>query len=82
MLVPSGAIRAEHLGAGPFESGRPSERSPASGPLLSFAEAERRHLERALSQSGGKIYGEGGAAALLKLKPTTLQAKLKKHRLK
>ena len=44
--------------------------------------AERRHLERALGATDGKIYGEDGAAALLGLKPTTLQAKLKKHRLR
>jgi transcriptional regulator with GAF, ATPase, and Fis domain len=83
VLVASGSIRAEQLSLGPFEAGKPaSERSPASGPLLPFAEAERRHLKRALELTHGKIYGEGGAAALLELKPTTLQAKLKKHRLK
>ncbi len=83
VLVPSGLIRREHLSIGSFEAPKPvSERAPASGPLLTFAEAEKQHLERALSLANGKIYGEGGAAALLKLKPTTLQAKLKKHRLK
>jgi transcriptional regulator with GAF, ATPase, and Fis domain len=83
VLVPRGALRREHLSVGPFESPKPiSERSAAATPLLSFAEAERRHLQRALQLTNGKIYGEDGAAALLKLKPTTLQAKLKKHRLK
>ncbi len=82
VLVPSGAIRQEHLSADPFDAPRASERSPGSSELLPFAEAERRHLKRALELTGGKVYGEDGAAALLKLKPTTLQAKLKKHRIK
>jgi transcriptional regulator with GAF, ATPase, and Fis domain len=49
---------------------------------MPFAEAERQLLQRALERTHGKIYGDDGAAALLRLKPTTLQAKLKKHRLK
>ena len=82
VLVPSGAIRREDLSPGSFDAPRPSERCPPSGALSSFADAERRHLERALELTKGKIYGEDGAAALLKLKPTTLQAKLKKHGLR
>lgn len=82
-IVPSGAIRREHLSAAPFEAAKlANDAPPPSGPMLPFAEAERRHLQRALDLANGKIYGEGGAAALLRLKPTTLQAKLKKHRLK
>jgi transcriptional regulator with GAF, ATPase, and Fis domain len=50
--------------------------------MLPFREHERRYLARALSRTGGKIYGKDGAAALLGLKPTTLQSKLKKHGLK
>jgi len=80
VLVPSGPILREHMSVGPFETPKPtSERNPG---LLPFAEAERRHLKRALELAQGKIYGEDGAAAMLRLKPTTLQAKLKKHRLK
>lgn len=45
-------------------------------------EAERAHLEKALAITGGKIYGSDGAAALLDLKPTTLQSRLKKLGLK
>ncbi|NCB37981.1 MAG: GAF domain-containing protein [Erysipelotrichia bacterium] len=35
-------------------------------------------IRRALRQSGGKIYGEHGAAEILGVKPTTLQSKIKK----
>ncbi|MDN2662054.1 sigma 54-interacting transcriptional regulator [Psychromonas sp. 14N.309.X.WAT.B.A12] len=40
---------------------------------------ERENLIQALKDCRGKIYGEGGAAELLGLKPTTLSSKLKKH---
>jgi len=38
----------------------------------------KRRIEEALKASGGKIYGADGAAAALKLKPSTLQSKMKK----
>jgi len=63
------------------------DRKPAKGPVLcatadelpvKFADWERRGLEAALSACGGRIYGASGAAARLGLKPTTLQSKLRK----
>jgi transcriptional regulator with GAF, ATPase, and Fis domain len=36
------------------------------------------YLKEVLTHTNGKIYGQSGAAYLLKLKPTTLQSKLKK----
>ncbi len=85
-LAPGNEIHCEHLVHRRLVHGRPSHFAPPPAPaeeqLLSFAEAERRHLLRALEQTNGKIYGKDGAAALLGLKPTTLQGKLKKHGLK
>ena len=49
---------------------------PAVAP---FDDAVRDLLRRALRQTGGKIYGDDGAARLLGLKPTTLQGKLRKY---
>lgn len=40
--------------------------------------AVKNHILKVLEITGGKIYGEDGAASLLGLKPTTLQSKLKK----
>jgi transcriptional regulator with GAF, ATPase, and Fis domain len=40
------------------------------------------HIEAALARTGGKIYGDDGAAALLGLKPSTLQSKMKKLRVR
>jgi transcriptional regulator with GAF, ATPase, and Fis domain len=52
-----------------------------------FTEAEIKRSEReniiaALQRSGGRIYGSGGAAELLGVKPTTLTARIKKLGLK
>ena len=38
---------------------------------------ERESITAALKQSGGKIFGPGGAAELLNMKPTTLASRLK-----
>ncbi len=47
-------------------------------PVLDFAEAQRDAIAHALASTHGKIYGQGGAALLLGLKPSTLQSKMRK----
>ena len=47
--------------------------------LLEF---ERRNIMEALQKSGGKIYGNGGAAELLGMRPTTLTSKIAALRIK
>jgi transcriptional regulator with GAF, ATPase, and Fis domain len=37
---------------------------------------ERQSIIHALQRSGGKIYGPGGAAELLRMRPTTLSSKI------
>jgi transcriptional regulator with GAF, ATPase, and Fis domain len=51
-------------------------------PAAAVTDAEMRRLEqenirRAMDQAGGRIYGPGGAAELLGLKPTTLTYRMK-----
>lgn len=46
--------------------------------VLPFEVMSRLYLEAVLERTGGRIYGKGGAAELLEMKPTTLQSKLKK----
>ncbi len=41
-------------------------------------EHQRAYLEEVLEHTGGKIYGEGGAAELLDLPPSTLQSRMRK----
>ena len=46
-----------------------------------LAELERRAILEALAYCNGRIYGPGGAAAALGLKPTTLYGKMRKHKI-
>ena len=50
----------------------------ASVPLLSFAEVQRESILRTLERTGWRVSGPKGAAAVLRLKPTTLESKMKK----
>jgi formate hydrogenlyase transcriptional activator len=56
----------------------PADRAAAT-PRTGLAETERRAILEALDRCNGKIYGPGGAAAALGLKPTTLYGKMRKH---
>jgi len=47
-------------------------------PLLSFAEVQRESILRTLERTGWRVSGPKGAAAVLKLKPTTLESKMKR----
>lgn len=51
-----------------------------SNEILTMSELrsfEATNIRRALAQTGGKIYGAGGAAELLEMKPTTLASRIK-----
>lgn len=51
---------------------------PAEPAISTMREGERAHIIAALKKCNGKIWGEGGAANLLNLPPTTLNSKMKK----
>ena len=57
--------------------------APAEAPASPgrFDDEVRALLGRALRACGGRVYGPRGAAALLGLRPTTLQGKMRKHRI-
>lgn len=50
----------------------------SKGGLLSMEEMEREHILSALKICGGKVFGSGGAAEMLKIPATTLYSKMKK----
>ncbi len=80
ILKPHGVLDARFFQAGTprrDEAPAPPPR-PDAGASLRMEDVERDHLRRVLAMTGGKIYGDDGAAALLGLKPTTLQSRLKK----
>jgi len=70
----------------PDEPGfQPRSHTSSPGTALapgSFEDEVGQLLRRAMEATGGKIYGRDGAAAVLGLKPTTLQGKLKRYGLK
>lgn len=51
---------------------------PDSTPASTLAGTEKTAIIQALRQSNGRIRGPGGAAAMLDIKPTTLEARMKK----
>jgi len=77
ILSKDGIIKPSHL---IFEKNRvsKSECDEKKTSIKSFDEETKKIIERALELKNGKTYGKDGAAALLKMKPTTLQSKMKK----
>jgi formate hydrogenlyase transcriptional activator len=55
---------------------------PSLAPVKSMQEATRDIILAALAQSNNRIRGQGGAAELLNLKPTTLESRMKKLEIK
>jgi formate hydrogenlyase transcriptional activator len=70
-------VKAGLVGLGGASRGEAS--AAIAVPPRSFEAEVRELIERALAACGGRVYGPSGAAALLGLKPTTLQGKMKKY---
>jgi len=56
----------------------PESKSDPAPPAATLAEVDRRHIQAVLTKTGWRISGPNGAAEILGLKRTTLQAKMKK----
>jgi formate hydrogenlyase transcriptional activator len=63
----------------PAAGARAAAPEPVSAAPGHFDDEVRALIARALSHAGGRVYGPSGAAALLGLRPTTLQGKMKKY---
>jgi transcriptional regulator with GAF, ATPase, and Fis domain len=46
--------------------------------LTTLVAVERRHIQKVLRHTAGKLYGQEGAAAILGLNPSTLRSRMKK----
>jgi formate hydrogenlyase transcriptional activator len=77
ILADTSTLRFDHLL--PIK-GHPHTRRSDDQPTIfqTLEEMEKDHIERALEMTGGKVGGKDGAAALLDLKRTTLQARMAK----
>ena len=57
---------------------KPLAFSLPSSRITTLEDREREHILKALQHTGWKVSGNGGAAMLLGLKPTTLEARMKR----
>jgi len=80
LRVPLSELKASALAASGNISADQSlfSPSPAAVPITTLEEAERQHILRALRQTEWRIAGPKGAAAILGMKRTTLQARMRK----
>ena len=53
-------------------------KASGNGQALTLEEIERQHIVEILEQTSWRVSGPKGAAAILGLKPTTLEARMKK----
>jgi formate hydrogenlyase transcriptional activator len=80
LRVPVSELKSVALAAASGDDSAPASASPTSpGVSISTLEdAERQHILRALRQTEWRIAGPKGAAAILGMKRTTLQARMRK----
>jgi transcriptional regulator with GAF, ATPase, and Fis domain len=55
-----------------------SDAEPAPQRIPTLDEVQAAHIREVLARTGGRLYGKGGAAQLLGLKPSTLQSRMQK----
>ncbi len=78
ILAPASELEPDSFGE-PAPSASVLAQAPHEpGPVQPLREVERQHILRALDAAGGRLYGNGGAAALLGIKGTTLYSRMKK----
>jgi formate hydrogenlyase transcriptional activator len=87
LRIPFAELKSNTLSAGAVaddSSAFPSLASPVSStvPIATLEEAERQHILRALKHTQWRIAGPKGAAVLLGMKRTTLQARMRKLRIR
>jgi formate hydrogenlyase transcriptional activator len=78
ILSPGPELRLPEPPAPPCADEPEARAAPDDG-VGRFDDEVRALIERALARCSGRVYGPQGAAALLGLKPTTLQGKMRKY---
>jgi transcriptional regulator with GAF, ATPase, and Fis domain len=77
ILSPGDALLVDEPTIAISPAPRPSEPAERSA-FPTLRAAERAHVEAALRRTGGTVWGEGGAAKLLGVNPSTLQSRMRK----
>jgi formate hydrogenlyase transcriptional activator len=78
LRVPLGELRSPSGAAVAVMRSPDTASASVSAPVMTLEEAERLHILRALRQTRWRIAGPKGAAILLGMKRTTLQARMRK----
>ncbi len=79
ILARDGRLRFDLADPGPGPR-QAAQAARAAGPILTDDERrarDRQNIAAALEASGGRVYGAGGAAELLGIRPTTLASRMK-----
>lgn len=76
MILSRGGVL--ELGEWPAVPVRSTDGGAGDGTPLRLRDLERRHIVETLERTGWRVSGDKGAAALLGLKPTTLESRMKK----
>ncbi len=77
-VIERAVILSEGAELEPIEWLSPSSGKPGSSKPLTLEETERQHIVDILEHTNWRVSGPKGAAAILGLKPTTLEARMKK----
>jgi PAS domain S-box-containing protein len=77
-IIERAVILTEGDSLEPIELSTSGRGGGASQAGMTLEERERLHIEDVLEQTGWRVSGKDGAAELLGLKPTTLEARMKK----
>ncbi len=77
-VIERAVILSEGVELEPIEWLSPSSGKPGATKRLTLEEMERQHIIDVLEQTNWRVSGPKGAAAILGLKPTTLEARMKK----
>ena len=72
------ALGLSQVHASPETMSKPSAATQPVPEFLTLDEAMKQHIEAALDRAHGQIEGKRGAAALLKINPHTLRARMRK----
>ncbi|NNK00294.1 MAG: sigma 54-interacting transcriptional regulator [Desulfatitalea sp.] len=56
----------------------PAATEPEMHPVMSMDEMQRKHILSVLKRTGGRIFGDRGAAKLLSMNPDTLRSRMKR----
>jgi DNA-binding NtrC family response regulator len=77
-VIERAVILSEGSELEPIEWLSPSHSKTGEGKTLTLEEMERRHIVDVLEHTNWRVSGEKGAAKILGLNPTTLEARMKK----